>query len=148
MGLNINMIKFSEWLLLKEASQIQWTMPNIQDEMGELNRTAKTLNINPQQLTQATKTARLVPLDDNTWAKMSNTDSWNIKSGDMDSVNSLAKGYGRDATSIAQGFQSGSPMPAPIVLSHKGSPYLVGGNTRLMVARAMGIRPSMLHVAL
>ena len=55
---------------------IQWTMPNIQEEMDEFLRTAKTLRIDQKQLLQATKTAKLVPLDERTWSSMQNTDSY------------------------------------------------------------------------
>ena len=126
---------------------IQWTMPNIQEEMDEFLRTAKTLRIDQKQLLQATKTAKLVPLDERTWSSMQNTDSYkNIAPGDMNTVNSLAKKYGRDVGRIVQAFQQGGSLPAPIVLMRNNQSYLIGGNTRLMVARALKMQPKVLMV--
>ena len=47
-----------------------------------------------------------------------------------------------------QKTQSGGTLPAPIVLMQNNEPYLVGGNTRLMVSRAMGVQPMILKVVL
>ena len=78
---------------------------------------------------------------------MQNTDSWNnIKPGDMSAVNSLAKQYGRDVSRLTQVFQKGGDLPAPIVLIQNNNSYLIGGNTRLMVVRALNVRPSVMMV--
>jgi hypothetical protein len=66
----------------------------------------------------------------------------------MKRVNSLAKQHGRDFDRIIQGFQRGNKMPAPIVLTQNNQPYLVAGNTRLMVARALKIQPKIFLITM
>ena len=155
------MKSFNEWLISEIMDQnqnilkdtptnklVKWTMPDIQREMDELQRTADTFKIDLNNLIQATKRSRLVPLDEITWRSMKNTDSYGIKKGDMKTVNSLGGGYGKDVGSIINAFQQGGTLPAPIILMQNNEPYLVGGNTRLMVSRAMGVQPMILKVVL
>jgi hypothetical protein len=53
----------------------------------------------------------------------------------------------RDIMRIIEGMEHGDTLPAPIVLFRDGHPpYLIAGNTRLLVARAMGRRPKILAV--
>jgi predicted glycosyl hydrolase (DUF1957 family) len=137
------MIRFTEWLKNQSAN---WVVPNIQQEMDELQRTASTLNVDQNQLLQATKNAKLISLDEKTWRVMKNTDSYRTWS--MKRVNYLAKQYGRDVDRIVQGFQRGDNMPAPIVLMQGNQPYLVAGNTRLMVARALKIQPKIFLITM
>jgi hypothetical protein len=152
------MKSFNEWMQetminqpvdhasIRGTNNVKWIMPNIQKEMDELERTADTLGIDLNGLIQATQQSKLVPLDEMTWRSMKNTDSYGIKKGDMRTVNSLGSGYGRDVGSILNAFQQGGTLPAPIVLVRNNKPYLVGGNTRLMVARAMDVQPMILKV--
>ena len=146
------MKSFNEWMeemiVKNQPNNIKWVMPDIQKEMDELERTADTLGIDLNSLVQVTKQSKLVPLDEMTWRSMKNTDSYGIKKGDMKTVNSLGGGYGRDVGSILNAFQQGGTLPAPIVLVQNNEPYLVGGNTRLMIARAMGAQPMILKVVL
>lgn len=146
------MKSFNEWvqetIVKNQPNNIKWSMPNIQKEMDELERTADTLGIDLNGLVQATKQSKLVPLDEMTWRSMKNTDSYGIKKGDMKTVNSLGGGYGKDVGSILNAFQQGGTLPAPIVLMQNNQAYLVGGNTRLMVSRAMGVQPMILKVVL
>ncbi len=145
------MKNFNEWMeemIKNQPNNVKWVMPNIQKEMDELERTADTLGIDLNSLIRTTQQSKLVPLDEMTWRSMKNTDSYGIKKGDMRTVNSLGGGYGRDVGSILDAFQQGGTLPAPIVLVQNNEPYLVAGNTRLMVARAMGVQPMILKVVL
>ncbi len=145
------MKSFNEWMeemIKNQPNNVNWVMPNIQKEMDELERTADTLGIDLNSLIRTTQQSKLVPLDEMTWRSMKNTDSYGIKKGDMRTVNSLGGGYGKDVGSILDAFQQGGTLPAPIVLVRNNEPYLVAGNTRLMVARAMGVQPMILKVVL
>jgi hypothetical protein len=138
-----DMKTFNEYL--ESIQRTQWTKPDIAEEREEIERTANVLNVDLNQLMKAVQSAQLVPLDDVTWSKMKNTDSWhNIVPGNIETVKTHAAKYGRDWLRLVQAFERGSPLPAPIVVIHEGNPYLIGGNTRLMVARALGARPSVL----
>lgn len=48
---------------------------------------------------------------------------------------------GRDWESVKTALEGGVPLDAPIIMKRGDQTHLVSGNTRLMVARAMGIRP-------
>ena len=84
--------------------------------------------------------AKLVTLTDEIWRKLGNTDSWETKT--WDEVKERADEYGKDWETVAEGMRNGDELPAPIVVKWKNGTYrLIGGNTRLMVARVLGIRP-------
>lgn len=120
--------------------KIQWIKPSIKEEMGEIERTAEAFDLPVRKLASDIGKTGLAILTDAIWSRLENTDSWSTTT--MTHVNRLAKKYGRDVSRIVTGFEEGKAMPAPIILIvDKEPPYLVGGNTRLMVARAMKIRP-------
>lgn len=127
----------------REAKNTTWKKPDIEEEMGEIERTAKAFGIDKKKVIEAAKKADLVDLDEKTWSKLENTDSF-----DTDSVQKamqLAEEYDRDIASVIKGI--GGDLPAPIVLIKKGEPpYLIGGNTRLMASRALGAKPKFLIV--
>lgn len=127
----------------RDAKKTTWKKPDIDEEIGEIRRTAKAFGMSAKALREAAKKAKIENLDDKTWSKLENTDSF-----DTDTVGkamALAKEYDRDIASVVKGI--GGDLPAPIVLMKKGEPpYLIGGNTRLMAARAVGARPKVLMV--
>ncbi len=132
-----------------EQKEVKWIKPSIEEESGEFERVAKDLDMNVAALMGAARKGKLVDLSDKVWKSMENTDSWhNIKPGDFETVESLARGYGRDVERIKSAYVSGGTLPAPIVVSFDNRNTLLGGNTRLMIARAMGIRPKILLVSL
>lgn len=146
------MMRFCEYIRLKEATAlqqqqfdpkpVQWRMPNIMEERGEVRRQAQAMGMDWRQLMQAIKQARLVPLDDQTWARMQNTNS-NDPNLNMQELMSWTH---RDIGRILQVFQTGGTLPAPIVLIHEGTPICLAGNTRLSVCKVLGVRPQVLMV--
>jgi len=126
----------------KNAPNTTWRKPDVMEEESEINRTAKTLKIDPKALMKSVKGSKLETLDDKTWKKLKNSDSW--ESDTVDEANGRAYDYDRDIASVFEGM--GKELPAPIVLMHKGTPYLIGGNTRLMASRALKVRPKVLMV--
>lgn len=116
---------------------IEWLKPD--NELGELKRTALELNISYQKLLSAYKNGNITKLNDRDWSMLQNTDSW--ETTDMSYVKKYANEYGRDVDRLVNAFLQDEKMDAPIVLSIDDSMYLVAGNTRLMVARALGIIP-------
>lgn len=48
--------------------------------------------------------------------------------------------YPRDVDSIVKGFKSKSPMPYPIIIKGKSGMWILSGNTRLNVAKILGIQ--------
>lgn len=56
----------------------------------------------------------------------------------MEDVRKIAMRYKRDLEPLLNAIQNEAPMQAPIILVlEDGTPYLVSGNTRLMIARAL-----------
>ena len=127
----------------------KWHRPDVSrsgPEYGEITRTRRSLKLPAKELHAAVKKAKLGPLSDKHWEKLSNTESWKANKAD---AHYIAKKYKRDIGRIFRGFKQGTKTPAPIVLHRKGkNPYLIGGNTRLLAASAAKIRPKVLHVRL
>jgi hypothetical protein len=113
-----------------------WARPSLSTEIEELQRTANELGI--ADIIDRFHRGKLVSLNDRDWEQMRNTDSWGTVS--VGDARALGAVYGRDVARLIDGLSRGAPVPAPIVLGGD-SRYLVAGNTRLMVARALGIRP-------
>lgn len=117
-----------------------WHPPSLKDEGGEIDRTAHELGIEHHTLHQAIARGKLIPLNDSAWTNLENTDSQKVHT--LHDVVQIAKKYGKDHESILHALHNKEPLPAPIVLRKpNGSHYLISGNTRLMTAKAIGVRP-------
>lgn len=139
------MIKKLVRLLERESGYTpEWVVPAWDDEKAEFKRTVKELSLDPRLLKGAFGGGKLVRLRQVDWQQLDNTDSWGINLRD---ARRLAKEFGRNIEKILKGFKDGRKMPAPIVLFREGErPYLIGGNTRLMAAHAVGINPKVFAV--
>jgi hypothetical protein len=130
----------------KNAPNTEWLKPDVMEEKHEIDRTAEALKIDRKVLRKIVrkivKESDLETLDDKTWKMMKNSDSW--ESNTVDEANGRAYDYDRDIASVFEGM--GKKLPAPIVLMHDGTPYLIAGNTRLMASRALKVRPKVLMV--
>ena len=98
------------------------------------------------------RTSPLVDLSEDMWKQLENTDSYDISSKNWALVEEHAvAGHmdrPRDWRTLKTQFEDGASIEAPIVLKTKGILHLVSGNTRLMIARALGITPKVLLVEL
>ncbi len=120
-----------------------WSRPLLDDEEGEFKRVFDETGIDTETLASAFKHGKLVTLSDSDWSRLENTDSYNIVN--LDEARKLAGEYDRDIESILQALGAQKDLPAPIILElEDGTLTLVGGNTRLMAARALGISPKVL----
>jgi ABC-type proline/glycine betaine transport system ATPase subunit len=124
-------------------------------EIGEIERLAITLGEPKKefvsQFLQATlkesERAHLVPLDEDIWQQLKNTDSLRIAEGDWNAVKNII-GETRDWRALKAAMMRGERIDAPIIVKIGTEYHKVSGNTRLMVARALGIRPKVLLVDL
>ena len=133
-----------------------FTFPDLEVEIGELWRMAQLFDTEDNKngfvkaFKEKAKESSLVPLTDDLWSTLENTDSSDIAVGDWEAVKHHAEDghpeHPRDWQAIREKMASGVSLDAPIVLSMKGVNHLVSGNTRLMVARAIGIMPEVLWV--
>jgi hypothetical protein len=130
-------MKFREWLKLREGVEVSWHKPSLEEERGEIERQSQELNMDAQNLAKIFQSGHLVPLNDDTWNRMENTES---SSPDIKLKDVLSWTH-RDVNSIHNIFEKGGSLPAPMVLIHNGTPICVAGNTRLSLARALGVRP-------
>lgn len=131
----------------------QWIEPSIEEEIGEIERTSEALSVDKEAILKAAENATLEELNEQDWATMINTDSKDV-SWKIDEVKDWLKSRTvdgqdetRDIDKLLSGYEMGNRIPAPIVLFRQGEPpYLIAGNSRLLVARAKGDAPKILAV--
>ena len=123
---------------LESKSPLSW-IPIIQDENEEIERTADDLGLPYDVVYNSFASGKEVTLTDEMWSRLENTDSYDINS--EEEAIELARHYGKDIQSIL----SAEKTPPALILQYSPNKYyLVGGNTRLMVARAKGINPQVI----
>lgn len=137
--------------------ETHFVFPNIERELGEIERVAHTYN--PQdpeafirRFHEVARHSELSDLTEEAWSSLGNTDSFDIpRNGwaqiteQIDHTNKET-GANRNWAELRQKMEQGQELDAPIVLKHSSETHLVSGNTRLMVARALGKTPKILIV--
>ena len=112
-------------------------------EENEIERTAQEFNIPLEDLKYAFTAGSMVILSDDIWAKLENTDSYNITS--IEDAVKLANQYGKKWKSTLSAIKNSEVLDPPMILNYdKDRYYLVGGNTRLMFYKALDIEPKVL----
>jgi len=82
----------------------------------------------------------MIAFSDEDWEQLQNSDSRDT-SWTLEEVKTHLEGK-RDVEIIEKGFHDRAIMPAPIVLFRKDNPpYLIAGNSRLLMSRAMKVQP-------
>jgi cytidyltransferase-like protein len=131
---------------LQEVQPMDVTSPYhdlVVSELGEIDRTAQTFNVPINDLQYAFEAGRENILTDDVWSKLENSDSYQIKN--LEQAIKLANKYKKDWRSIVRAIQNEKQLPLPLVLNYaKDKYYLVGGNTRLMFYKALGVQPIVL----
>lgn len=119
-------------------------------EMDEIERAVQDLNrdegidVSVKDVYQAFDNAKEITLPIQIWDKLENTESNQIKKGEMKKVMALAKKYNKqDPRELRAALKSGD-YKRPLILKFGDRFHLVAGNTRLCTAAAMGIRPQVL----
>jgi hypothetical protein len=123
---------------LESKSPLLW-IPILQAENEEIERTADELGLPYDVVYNSFASGKEVTLTDEMWSRLENTDSYDIDS--EEEAIELAHHYGKDIQSILAAEKT---PPALILQYSPNKYYLVGGNTRLMVARAKGINPQVI----
>jgi hypothetical protein len=127
------------YLNVKEAINPLGWEPIIKAENEEIERTAGELGLPYDVVYNSFVNGDEVTLTDEMWSRLENTDSYDINS--EEEAIELAQYYGKDIQSILVAEKT---PPALILQYSPNKYYLVGGNTRLMVARAKGINPQVI----
>ncbi|MDO8469676.1 MAG: hypothetical protein Q7S84_01470 [bacterium] len=139
-----------------EKTKELFIVPDVSRERGEIERVA--VEVFGAQDTgeffsrflEAAKTAPLVELSEDIWSRLENTDSYDIPPKDWPLVKEHAveghPDHPRDWRFYKTRYEQGGPIEVPIIVKKGDAFHLVSGNTRLMVARAMGKVPKVLIV--
>ena len=131
---------------LQEVQPMDATSPYhdlVVSELDEIDRTAQEFNVPINDLQYAFEAGRENILTDDIWSKLENSDSYQIKN--LEQAIKLATKYKKDWRSIVRAIQDEKQLPLPLVLNYaKDKYYLVGGNTRLMFYKALGVQPIVL----
>jgi hypothetical protein len=121
--------------------------PDLQGEMDEIQRVTQYLNreegfhVKVNELVDLFDKSTESTLSDDVWSKLENTESNEIKKGDMDSVYDVAKKYNKsNPDKLKSKFEDGT-YKRPLILKFNNRYHLVAGNTRLCTAAAMGLNP-------
>lgn len=144
-----------------KVQKMNWIRPDPRAEYEEITRTLKqflNLDPSPENVSRALasyEAGKIVELSNSDWEALENTDSFSeIRPGRVDDVEHLIAGSNSDLPDhlkrsvprLLDAFQGGS-IDAPIIMRNsEGRLHLVSGNTRLMLARALGIQPYVLMV--
>jgi hypothetical protein len=131
--------------LITESEQ-KWEKPSFEEEREEFTRTAEELDLNIDALEKSFKSGNLRMLPNRVWDKLKNTDSNKTESFDqlvqvIQKYKKKDPTFERDWLGLKKAYKQGLPMKAPIVLKHGKEFYLIAGNTRLMVAKVLGVQP-------
>jgi len=127
----------------KEESQLDKEMDEFQRVVQDLSRD-EGIDISVIDVIRAFRNAEETLLPAEVWGKLENTESNQIKKGEMDKVKELAKRYRKsNPIKLAKKLIRGE-YDRPLILKFGDRYHLVAGNTRLSTAAALGIRPVVL----
>jgi len=136
-------IKYIKVRYEEEEGEFERYVEEVSKDIEDKKEKADAIKENTKAIKDAYKKAKLTPLKNGIWQNLENTDSWNTtdeKSIKKAVARNKRTGSGtRNIENVKEEFFSGK-VRAPIVVSYdRNKKYiLIGGNTRLMVARALG----------
>jgi hypothetical protein len=116
-------------------------------EMDEFERASQDLSrdegfeISVKDMVKKFQRANEVQLPQNVWDKLENTESNQIKKGEMKKVVELAKKYNKQHPKELKKALLSGDYRRPLIAKFGNRYHLVAGNTRLCTAAALGIRP-------
>jgi hypothetical protein len=121
--------------------------PDIKGEMDEFQRLSQDLrrdekiDISVEELVRSFEGLKEQTLTDDVWLKLENTESNEIKKGDIGAVNDIAKMYKKTNPKILVKSIKSGDYNRPLILKMGDRYILIAGNTRLCTAAAMGVNP-------
>ena len=123
---------------------------SINDEIDEIQRASQDLSrdegieISVDELKKLFHDTDEVILSDDVWKKLENTESNEIKKGEMKKAEEIAKKYDQTSPSILKKALLKNEYDRPLIIKFGDRYHLVAGNTRLSTAAAIGFRPSVI----
>lgn len=130
-------------LVMKKSEYISGEMDEIERAVQDLSRDGE-LETTVKDVTNAFNRANEVILTPDIWSKLENTESNEIKKGEMKKVEVLAKKYNKSLPSDLKKALLKGDYGRPMILKFGDRYHLVAGNTRLCTAAALGITPKVL----
>lgn len=121
-----------------------------QKEMDEIERAVQDLSRNGdiettvKDVISAFRNTSEVDLTKDIWSKLENTESNEIKKGELEKVVTLAKKYNKSSPLKLKKSLLQGDYGRPMILKFGDRYHLVAGNTRLSTAAALGITPKVL----
>jgi len=119
-------------------------------EMDEFERVVQDLSrdegidISVNDVVTAFKNAKETTLTNDVWSKLENTESNQIKKGEIKKVIELAKKYNKSNPMDLKKVLKSGEYPRPMILKYGDRYHLVAGNTRLCTAAALGMKPQVI----
>ena len=141
--ITVSIIKLKD--LLIETKNV-WKKPTYKSEDKAFDEAAEELDLDIAKIKKSFNNGAIKPLVKDVWSQLKNTDSTKTDTF-HDLVQILQKyeksdpEFKKDWKGIQNGFKKKSSMVAPIIMKHGKQYYMISGNTRLMVAKAMTIQP-------
>lgn len=120
------------------------------DEMDEFERAVQDLSRNDgidtsvEDVVNSFTRAKEVTLTNDIWRKLENTESNEIKKGEMKKVVDLAKKYNKTKPVELRKLILSGDYRRPLIIKFGDRYHLVAGNTRLCTAAALGVKPKVL----
>ena len=133
-----------------------WIAPNLEKEKSELKHAAHDFLGNEYaaiKIKNSLASAPVTELSESDWESLENTDSFhNVRFGSIHDARSITEEYNglldtdskRDFEALLNSFMENNAMECPTIVKKDGKMHLISGNTRLMIARALGIKPKVI----
>ncbi len=132
-----------ETLLKKKDDYISDEMDEIERAVQDLSRDG-VLEITVQDVVRAFTKAKEIVIPKDVWLKLENTESNQVKKGEMKKVVDIAKKYNKTSPLKLKKALVKDEYNPPLILKFGDRYHLVAGNTRLCTAAALGMRPKVI----
>jgi hypothetical protein len=122
----------------------------ITDEMDEIERAVQDLSrdgdleTTVNDVVEAFKNGKEIQITDDIWKKLENTESNEVKKGQMKKVVEIAKKYNKTSPYILKKSLIKDDYNRPLIIKFGNRYHLVAGNTRLCTAAALGMKPQVI----
>jgi hypothetical protein len=128
-----------------KGKKIQFIRPDLKIELEEIKRTIKDLKLS-NKLKEIKEQFENNELAECKYKEIDNSDYSSVST--FDDVLELVKKYDKNIDRLLEQFDKGKIEASIILLRDKHKPYLIGGNTRLMLLKVLEIEPQVLEITI
>jgi hypothetical protein len=132
-----------EYFLKRRKKYFSEELPEFERVANYLRDTEK-INVSVEDIFNSFLAAKETDLNRMVWNSLENTESNEIKKGDLKKVVELAKKYKKQDPKQLKSALSSGDYRRPLILQFGNRYHLVAGNTRLSTAAALGITPKVI----